>query len=128
MAEENADCGAPKIHGELRKLCFVDSERTVARYLRRVRRHGDPAKPWLAGRQNHRDVIAALDFFTVPAVTFQLLYGLFVIEPGHRKILHALADSVLATDKGPRRQERYATPELKRLTMTDRERVLKGFT
>ena len=29
-----------------------------------------------------------MDFFTVPTVTFQLLYCLFVIEHGRRKILH----------------------------------------
>ena len=33
-------------------------------------------------------MIVALDFFTVPTVTFQLLYCMFVIEHGRRKILH----------------------------------------
>ncbi len=33
-------------------------------------------------------MIAGLDFFTVPTVTFKLLYCLFVIEHGRRKILH----------------------------------------
>ena len=36
----------------------------------------------------HREAIVAFDFFTVPTVTFQLLYGFFVIELGRRKILH----------------------------------------
>src|SRR5207253_11455170 len=80
--------GAPKIHGELLKLGFVVSERTVARYLRRVPRRGDPGKRWLTFLANHREMIAALDFFTVPTVTFQLLYCFFVIEHGRRKILH----------------------------------------
>jgi transposase InsO family protein len=88
MAEENPDWGAPKIHGEIQKLGFVVSERSVARYLRRIRRRGDPAKRWLAFLQNHREVIAAFDFFTVPTVTFQLLYCFFVIAHGRRKILH----------------------------------------
>ena len=70
MARENADWGAPKIHGELLKLGFVVSERTVARYLRRVRRRGDPDKRWLTFLANHREAIVAMDFFTVPAVTF----------------------------------------------------------
>jgi len=39
--------GAPKIHGELQKLGFVVAERSVARYLRRIRRRGDPARRWL---------------------------------------------------------------------------------
>jgi transposase InsO family protein len=60
----------------------------VARYLRRIRRRGDPASRWLTFLQNHREVIAAFDFFTVPTVTFQLLYCFFVIEHGRRRILH----------------------------------------
>ena len=42
LAQENSGWGAPKIHGELLKLGFVVSERSVARYLRRIRRRGDP--------------------------------------------------------------------------------------
>ena len=37
--------------------------------------------------QNHREAIVALDFFTVPTLTFQLLYCFFVIEHSRRKIL-----------------------------------------
>ena len=88
MAEENAGWGAPKIHGELQKLGFNISEPTVARYLRRVHRRGDPAQRWLAFLQNHREVIVAFDFFTVPTVTFQVLYCFFVIEHACRRILH----------------------------------------
>jgi putative transposase len=89
MAIENADWGAPKIHGELLKLGFAISERTVARYLRRLRpRRGDPAKRWLSFLANHRDAIAAFDFFTVPTLSFSLLYCFFVIEHERRRILH----------------------------------------
>ena len=88
MAAENLDWGAPRIHGELQKLGFVVSERTVARCLRHISRRGDPARRWLAFLRNHREVIAAFDFFTVPTVTFQLLYCFFVIDHGRRRILH----------------------------------------
>ena len=88
MAEENAGWGAPKIHGELLKLGLVVSERTVARYLRRIHRRGDPSQSWLAFLENHREVIVAFDFFTVPSMTFRLLHCFFVIEHGRRKILH----------------------------------------
>ncbi|MDO8943723.1 MAG: integrase core domain-containing protein [Desulfobacterales bacterium] len=88
MAEENAGWGAPEIHGEILKLGFVVSERTVARYLCRIRRRGDPGKRWLTFLQNHREVIVAFDFFTVPTITFKLLYCFFVIEHGRRKVLH----------------------------------------
>jgi putative transposase len=36
LAAENPDWGAPRIHGEILKLGYVVSERTVARYLRRI--------------------------------------------------------------------------------------------
>src|SRR5262245_246693 len=88
LAQENRDWGAPKIHGELLKLGFVVSERTVARYLRRIRRRRDPGQRWLTFLQNHREVIVAFDFFTVPTLTFQVLYCFFVIEHGRRRILH----------------------------------------
>jgi hypothetical protein len=38
--------------------------------------------------KNHREVIVAFDLFTVPTLTFQLLYCFFVIEHGRRRILH----------------------------------------
>jgi len=74
LAQENQDWGAPKIYGELQKLVLVVSARSVARYLPRMRRRGDPSKSWLRFLQNHREVITAFDFFTVPTVTLQLLY------------------------------------------------------
>jgi len=88
LAQENTGWGAPKIHGELLKLGFQISERTVTRYLRRVGRRGDPAKRWRTFLHNHREAIVAFDFFTVPTMTFQMLYCFFVIEHDRRKILH----------------------------------------
>ena len=88
LAQENSTWGAPKIHAELQKLGFTVAERSVARYLRRIVRRGDPDQKWLAFLQNHREVITAFDLFTVPTVTFRVLYCFFVIEHERRKILH----------------------------------------
>jgi putative transposase len=66
MATEKAGWGAPNIHGELRKLGFAVSERTVARYLRPLRRRGDPKQRWLTFLANHREAIVAMDFFSAP--------------------------------------------------------------
>jgi transposase InsO family protein len=88
MAAENSGWGAPKIHGELQKLEFEVSERTVARYLRRLRRRGDSGKNRQAFLANHREAIVAMDFFTVPTLSFKLLYGFFVIEHSRGRILH----------------------------------------
>ena len=70
LTQENADWGAPKIHGEIQKPGFLVSERTVARYLRRTQRRGDPGQKWLAFLRNHREAIVACDLFTVPTTTF----------------------------------------------------------
>ena len=85
---ENAGWGAPKIHGELLKLGFEISERTVARYLGATRRRDNAGNRWLAFLNNHREAIVAMDFFTVPSVAFRTLYCFFVIEHARRKILH----------------------------------------
>ena len=88
MVDENASRGAPRIHGELLKLGFDVSERTVSRYLRRLSPRDTARKLWPAFLRNHRDVIVAMDFFTVPTLTFRVLYWFFVIEHGRRRILH----------------------------------------
>ena len=87
MAAENPTWGAPRIHGELLKLGFHISEPTVSRWLRQVRRTTDPGQRWLTFLRNHRDAIAAMDFFTVPTLTFGILYCFFVIGHDRRKIL-----------------------------------------
>jgi len=38
--------------------------------------------------EQHREIIAAFDFFTVPTLNFRTLYCFFVIEHGRRRILH----------------------------------------
>lgn len=88
MVAENPTWGAPRIHGELQMLGFDVSERTVSRWMRRAPRNPEPAKRWLAFLHNHRELIAAMDFFTVPTVTFGVLYCFFAIAHDRRQILH----------------------------------------
>jgi transposase InsO family protein len=80
--------GAPRIHGELNLLGFDISERTVLNRMRKAPRNPDLAKRWATFIANHREAIAAMDFFTVPTMTFGVLYGFFVIAHGRRQILH----------------------------------------
>jgi hypothetical protein len=88
MVAENPTWGAPRIHGELCKLGFDVSERSVSRWIRRARRDPHPVKQWLTFLRNHREAIAAMDFFTVPTLTFGVLHCFFVIAHDRRKILH----------------------------------------
>ena len=85
---ENPTWGAPRIHGELKMLGFDISERTVLRWMRKAPRNPEPAKQWRAFLKNHREAIAAMDFFTVPTLTFGVLYCFFVIAHNRRRILH----------------------------------------
>jgi putative transposase len=87
MALDNG-WGAPRIHGELKKLGFVVSESTVSRHMLRKPADPDQVQRWLTFLHNHADAIAAMDFFTIPTVSFRVLYGFFVIEHGRRRILH----------------------------------------
>jgi transposase InsO family protein len=88
MVAENPTWGAPRIHGELLKLGFDLSEPTVSRWVRRAPRPPDLSKRWLTFLRNHREAIAAMDFFTVPTLTFGVLYCFFVIGHDRRRILH----------------------------------------
>jgi putative transposase len=88
VVAENPTWGAPRIHGELLMLGFDVSERTISRWMRRAPRDPDPAKRRLAFLRNHREAIAAMDFFTVPSITFGVLYCFFIIGHDRRRILH----------------------------------------
>jgi transposase InsO family protein len=86
MATDNG-CGAPRIHAELCKLGFLVSERTVSRYMPRKPAGPDAVERWKRFLQNHRDVLAGMDFFSVPTATFRVLYVFFVIGHGRRRVL-----------------------------------------
>src|SRR6516164_9051679 len=88
MVVENPTWGAPRIHGELLMLGLDISERTISRWMKRAPRDGEPGKRWLAFLRNHQEVIAAMDFFTVPTIRFGVLYCFFVIAHDRRRILH----------------------------------------
>src|SRR5664280_2870224 len=88
MVADNPSWGSPRIHGELLMLGFDVSETTISRWMKRAPKDPQPAKRWLAFLRNHREAIAAMDFFTVPTLTFGVLYCFFIIGHDRRRILH----------------------------------------
>ncbi len=91
MAQENRTWGAPTVHGELLKLGYVVGERTVSRYLARIR--PGPTKPrsqtWATFLKNHaRDIVAA-DMFVVPTIRFQVLYVFIILGLERRRLIFA---------------------------------------
>jgi putative transposase len=87
LAREN-NWRARKILAELEKLGFSVGLATVSRYL--PKRAPDPGKQqrWITFLHNHKDAIAAMDFFVVPTVGFRLLCVWFIIDHGRRRIIH----------------------------------------
>src|SRR5580765_6391399 len=83
MCKQNPLWGAPRIHGELRKLGFELAESTVSKYM--IRRRGPPSQTWRTFLRNHADTIAAIDLCVVPTVmTFDRLFAFIVIGHGRR--------------------------------------------
>lgn len=70
-------------------LGFDVSERTVSHLMLRQAPKPAAAQRWMTFLRNHRDAIAAMDFFVVPTITFRVLYIIwFAIEHGRRRIVH----------------------------------------
>ena len=86
MCRENPLWGAPRIHGELLKLGFDVSERTVSRY---ILCHPKPSsQTWRTFLKNHVGCLASMDLFVVPTATFRLLYGFIILRHDRRRIVH----------------------------------------
>jgi transposase InsO family protein len=90
LMHDNPTWGAPRIHGELLKLGFDISERTVSRYLKRFKPfqtngHLPGLGPFI---NNHWKGFAAMDLFVVPTLSFKQLYVFFIIGHERRKLIH----------------------------------------
>jgi putative transposase len=77
---------APRIHGELLKLGIKVSERTVSRLM--PKRRKPPSQSWRVFLANHVNELISIDFFTVPTVTFRVLFVLVVLAHQRRRVLH----------------------------------------
>ena len=86
MAVANPLWGAPRIHGELLKLAFEVSERTVSRLM--PRRRKPPSQSWRTFLKNHVGSTVAVDFFAVPTLTCRILFVSVVLAHDRRRILH----------------------------------------
>ena len=86
MSRENATWGAPRIHSELQLLGYTVAESTVAKYMSPHR--DPPSQTWRTFLENHVPDIAAIDFFVVPTVRFQLLYCFIVLRHDRRRVVH----------------------------------------
>jgi hypothetical protein len=86
MVVANLLWGAPRIHGELLKLGFEVSERTVSRLM--PRRRKPSSQSWRTFLKNHLGSTVAVDFFAVPALTCRILFVFVVLAHDRRRIVH----------------------------------------
>lgn len=124
MAAENPLWGAPRIHGELQKLGFAVSERSVARWMPRRPRDPQRAQRWKVFLENHRELISAMDFMVVPTWNFRLIYVLVILDHGRRVIRHA-GVTAHPTAEWVRQQLRHAFPyaDLPSYLLFDRDAI-----
>jgi transposase InsO family protein len=78
--------GAPRIHGELRKLGLEVSQATVSNYM--VQSKKPPSQTWRTFIANHADCLAAMDFFTVSSARFRVLFVFVGLSHDRRKVEH----------------------------------------
>ncbi len=86
MSRENPTWGAPRIVSELALLGHDVAEQTVSKYMVRTRK--PPSPTWRTFLDNHVPDIAACDFFTIPTVTFRVLYVFIVLRHDRRQVVH----------------------------------------
>jgi transposase InsO family protein len=122
MSSANPLWGAPRIHGELLKLGISVSQATVSKYGVRARR--PPSQAWRTFLKNHAKDVIALDFFTVPAATFRVLFVLVMLTHSRRRLVH-LNVTEHPTAEGTARQllEACALEEAPRYLIRDRDQV-----
>jgi len=86
MAMANPTWGAPRVHGELKKLGFKISERTVSRLM--PKKTGKSSQTWMTFLRNHVGQMVSVDFFTVPTIQLRVLYVFVILAHDRRRVLH----------------------------------------
>jgi len=87
-AGEQAEPASRKVHAELGKLGFTVSLATVLRYMPKRPQDRGKQQRWMTFLRNHKDAIAAMDFFVVPTISFRLIHVWFILDHERRRIIH----------------------------------------
>jgi transposase InsO family protein len=122
MCRENPTWGAPRIHGELRKLGIDIGETSVSKYM--VRSRKPPSQTWRTFLKNHLQQLVSIDFFTVPTIRFQILYVFLVLAHDRRRILHFnVTAHPTAEWTGQQLREAFPFDQLPRYLLRDRDAI-----
>ena len=120
MAAVNPLWGAPRVHGELLKLGFEISERTVSRLMPRKDRK--LTQTWMTFLRNHVGVVS-IDFFTVATIQLRVLYVFIVLAHDRRRVLHFNTEHPTAVWAAQQIIEAFPEDRAPRLMIRDRDGI-----
>jgi len=122
MASANPYWGAPRIHGELLKLGIEISERTVSRLM--PKNSKPPSQTWKAFLNNHVKDLVSVDFFTVPTISFRVLFVFVVLSHHRRRVVHfGVTEHPTAWWTGQRMIEAFPGDTAPRYLLRDRDKI-----
>jgi transposase InsO family protein len=122
MSRENPIWGAPKIHGELLKLGIEIGATSVSKYMVRQRR--PPSQTWKTFLENHVNGMVSVDFFTVPTISFQVLYVFLVLAHERRRIVHFAVTAHPTAEWTPQQmREAFPWESAPRYLLRDRDKI-----
>ena len=121
MATANPLWGAPRVHGELLKLGFEISERTVSRLMPKGRKS---MQTWMTFLRNHVGQLVSIDFFTVATIQLRILYVFIVLAHDRRRVLHFnVTEHLTAVWAAPQIIEAFPEDRAPRYMVRDRDGI-----
>ena len=122
MSRANPCWGAPRVHGELLKLGIDISQAAVSKYM--IRHRKPPSQNWRTFLDNHVGDLVSVDFFTVPTVTFKVLFVFVVLAHDRRRVVHFnVTDSPTARWAAQQIAEAFPWDTAPRYLLRDRDGI-----
>jgi putative transposase len=122
ISQANPAWGSPRIVGELQKLGIHVAKSTVEKY--RVRHRKPPSPTWRTFLKHHMADVVAIDFFTVPVVTFRVLFVLVILTHERRRMVHFnVTERPTAEWAAPQVIDAFPWDEALRYLLRDRDRI-----
>jgi putative transposase len=118
----NPTWGSPQIVGELRKLGIEVAKSSVEKY--RVPLRKPPTPTWKTFLSNHMQDLVSLDFFTVPTVTYKVLFVLLILTHQRRRVVHCnVTEHPTAEWTAQQVLEAFPWDDVPRYLLRDRDRM-----
>ena len=97
MSQEKLTWGAPRIESELRLLGFDVAERTVEKYMVRIRK--SPTQTWRTFLNNHVLEVTDINILEVGCSTLRQLYRFTILRHVGRRLRDILSETTSAASR-----------------------------